>query len=344
MQTNNSSSNTSGAKRQAGFDLRRLVGSVNQLRFSDNRGEVSFFGQKMIILRRDVIRVMREALERVVGDQAAPFLSFLASGVGIHEGSIFRDSVTSTGVQQRNELENLVRSAFEDTNLGLGKIQIRMLDFDRTMATVSVANCFEAMENGMAEDPNCMFTSGFLAGLFAEVFDRTVQAKEVHCISQGQPECLFELSLAEGAENASQPDQLVETTTIEQAPVPPHATSEAPIRENAEPQKPVPVTAPSTASSVRTDATTPNKVTGIASESALSQPSSQSKTPPSGSSTVQQEQTHPSPSPLGSSKSQDEASEIKQSDVDAGVARASRIAQRKQGFWERHLKKNKEKQ
>jgi len=132
----------------------------------------------MIILRRDVIRVMREALERMVGDQAAPFLSFLASGIGVHEGSIFRDSVTTTGNEARASLDNLVHSAFEDTNLGLGKIQIRKVDFDRSNANIVISNCFEAIENGQSEEPNCMFTSGFLAGLFAEVFDTTLQAKE----------------------------------------------------------------------------------------------------------------------------------------------------------------------
>ena len=62
-------------KRATAWDLRRLVGSVNQLRFNDKQGEVSFFGQKMIIMRRDVFRVVRDGLERLVGDQAAPFLS-----------------------------------------------------------------------------------------------------------------------------------------------------------------------------------------------------------------------------------------------------------------------------
>jgi predicted hydrocarbon binding protein len=182
------------------WDLRRLVGSVNQVRFNDNKGEVSFFGQKMIILRRDVVRVMRDGLERLVAEQAAPFLSYLASGIGIHEGSIFRDSITSTGPQQRMELESLVHSAFEDTNLGLGRIKIRSIDFDKANASISIANCFEALENGQSEEPNCMFTGGFLAGLFAEVLDKTVQAKETKCISLGAPECEFEISPADAEE------------------------------------------------------------------------------------------------------------------------------------------------
>ncbi len=193
---------TSPKSKPNAWDLRRLVGSVNQVRFNDNKGEVSFFGQKMIILRRDVVRVMRDGLERLVAEQAAPFLSYLASGIGIHEGSIFRDSITSTGPQQRAELENLVHSAFEDTNLGLGKVKIRTIDFDKASASVAISNCFEAMENGQADEPNCMFTSGFLAGLFAEVLDKTVQARETKCMSLGQPECEFEISLADAEEQA----------------------------------------------------------------------------------------------------------------------------------------------
>jgi predicted hydrocarbon binding protein len=188
--------------------LRRLVGSVNQVRFNDNKGEVSFFGQKMIILRRDVVRVMRDGLERLVEDQAAPFLSYLASGIGIHEGSIFRDSITSTGPEMRGELESLVHSAFEDTNLGLGKVKIRGIDFDKASASVAIGNCFEALENGASEEPNCMFTSGFLAGLFAEVLDKTVQARETKCISQGLPECEFEITPADSEEKATDAETL----------------------------------------------------------------------------------------------------------------------------------------
>jgi predicted hydrocarbon binding protein len=194
-------------KRSTGYDLRRLVGSVNQLRFNDNRGEVSFFGQKMIILRRDVIRIMREALERLVGDQSAPFLSYLASGIGVHEGSIFRESIGSTGEQSRQGLENLVHSALEDTNLGLGKIRISGLDFDKSNVNIVVSNCFEATENGSSEEPNCIFTSGFLAGIFAEVLDKTVQAKEIRCMSQGAQECEFQISPAETADG-QEPEEL----------------------------------------------------------------------------------------------------------------------------------------
>ena len=248
----------------------------------------------MIILRRDVIRVMREALERLVGEQAAPFLSFLASGVGVHEGSIFRDSITSTGQEQRASLENLIHSAFEDTNLGLGKVQIRNVDFDSATANVAISNCFEAMENGSSEDPNCMFTSGFLAGLFAEVFDKTLQAKETHCISQGGTECEFDLSPAESTEEDG--------------------------ASSVETKKEEPVTVES--------ATTKTMI----------EPVKLSDTPEKGQGPEPAEKT-PTPTPIKNEPSPKEAGGINRTEVDAGVERASRIARRKQGFWEKHFKK-----
>ena len=251
----------------------------------------------MIILRRDVIRVMREALERLVGEQAAPFLSFLASGIGVHEGSIFRDSITSTGQEQKASLESLIHSAFEDTNLGLGKVQIRKVDFDNATANVAIGNCFEAMENGSSEDPNCMFTSGFLAGLFAEVFDKTLQANETRCISQGQTECEFDLSPVESATEETagpgetkqdEPEPSTSKSTVESAAktTPEAAKSPNPIQTTPEPkitEKPAAV--------VKKEATAKE---GVASN---------------------------------------------QTEVDAGLERASRIAKRKQGFWEKHFKK-----
>jgi len=151
----------------------------------------------MIIMRRDVFRLMREGLEKLVGDQAAPFLSFLASGIGIHEGSIFRESIKSSNEDERRVgLKSLVQGALEDTNLGLGKVSVSGIDFAKGEARVSISNCFEAMENGTSPEPNCMFTSGFLAGVFAEVLDKTVRADEVKCISKGEPLCEFHISPA----------------------------------------------------------------------------------------------------------------------------------------------------
>ncbi len=270
-------------KRPSTIELRRLVGSVNQLRFNDNRGEVSFFGQKMIILRRDVFHVMREGLERLVGEQAAPFLSYLASGVGVHEGGIFRDSVKATGGNERAGLENLVHTAFEDTNLGLGKIKVNNVDFDQSIANVVISNCFEAMENGSSEHPNCMFTSGFLAGLFAEMFDKSVQADEIRCISQGATECEFRIA------------------PVEQPASPETSQMEAP-----------PKTPPST--SIK-DTTDPNK-----------KPARETKP------------VNVDPGLAAGGKGEAGTSAGTQKDFDAGVERASRIASRKKGFWDRIFK------
>ena len=229
----------------------------------------------------------------MVGEQAAPFLSYLASGIGIHEGSIFRDSITSTGQEQRAALESLVHSAFEDTNLGLGKVKIRQIDFDKASASVAISNCFEALENGTSDDPNCMFTSGFLAGLFAEVLDKTVQARETKCMSQGQPECEFEISLADAEEQAIDAE-----TEKREAPSETETKKESnKEKENTPAEK---ATAPAKGQTVETP-----KPTAAAKEQ-----------PPVAKSQIQS-----------------------QAEIEKGVETANRIEKRKQGFWEKHLKK-----
>jgi predicted hydrocarbon binding protein len=250
---------------------------------------------------------MRDGLERLVADQAAPFLSYLASGIGIHEGSIFRDSITSTGEEQRAALESLVHSAIEDTNLGLGRVKIRKIDFDKANANVAISNCFEAMENGSSEEPNCMFTSGFLAGLFAEVLDKTVQARETRCISQGQPECEFEISTTEPIEETAD----VKEPSKEPPNVPISQTAKETPSQPAKETSSIPTKPP-------VDDEKPNKDAA---------PVNEPKTAPKAM------------SPVKDQPSQTKPPETNQSDVDAGVERASRIAKRKQGFWEKHLKK-----
>lgn len=280
-------------KRPASIDLRRLVGSVNQLRFNDNRGEVSFFGQKMIILRRDVIRVIREGLEKLVGDQATPFLSYLASGIGIHEGSIFRESTGSSGQPSNAGISNMVTSALEDTNLGLGKIHVAKSDFEKGTANVTISNCFEALENGTSEMPNCTFTSGFLAGMFAEVFDKTVQAIETRCMSQGQSECEFQIS------------------PVQDIPEDGETGEKSSVKE--------PETLPVPATTVPTQAK----------EDTAAKPSEETKPENKQSPVEGKENSKP---PGGDAMSQAE--------IESGLERASRIAKRKDRFWNKWLQKD----
>ena len=226
---------------------------------------------------------MREGLEKLVGDQAAPFLSFLASGIGVHEGSIFRASVQATGeMEKRAGLKNLVQGALEDTNLGLGKVMVSNLDFDKTEAKVTIANCFEALENGSCDEPNCMFTSGFLAGVFAEILDKTVRADEVKCISNGEQLCEFHISPASEGESV----------------------------ENSEAEEQKGAKSPSTEDSRKSDDSQQSK--GL-----------QGSVSVSGKIAAQEPET---------------SSEAGLPDFESGVEKASRIAKRKQRFWDRLFK------
>jgi outer membrane biosynthesis protein TonB len=156
------------------------------------------------------------------------------------------------------------------------------------------------MENGSSEEPNCMFTSGFLAGLFAEVLDRTVQARETRCISQGQPECEFEISttepMTEEVGDVKEPSkEPMKDTTSQLTKDTTNLPTKPPVDEAKPTKNVVPVTEPKPAPKAM--------------------------------------------SPVKDQSSQTQSPATSQSEVDAGVERASRIAKRKQGFWEKHFKK-----
>jgi outer membrane biosynthesis protein TonB len=145
-----------------------------------------------------------------------------------------------------------------------------------------------------------MFTSGFLAGLFAEVLDKTVQARETRCISQGQPECEFEISTTEPTS-----EETAEAKESIREPV--KETTSQPAKETPSPPTKPPVDEAKPAKSVV--------------------PMNEPKTVPKAMSPVKDQPSQPPPP------------EKNQNEVDAGVERASRIAKRKQGFWEKHFKK-----
>jgi len=122
------------------------------------------------------------------------------------------------------------------------------------------------------------------------VFDKTVQANEMHCISQGHPECEFQISPAEKVE-------MPDGGEVEVVPPSTVAPSEGGTGKALEGSK---------------DGKGLTESKPVASETL---------------------KTGKENEPAGGPKKGSER------DIDAGVEKAARIAKRKQGFWERLLKK-----
>src|SRR6266704_2010816 len=105
--------------------VRRLIGSINSIRFKDDNGEVEYFGQQVVMLRRDAFVLIRDELARVAGGASQVILGIAGCTVGKEEGKVL---LKAKGVRHLQSFSNFIRLAVEETNMGYGKIKIEDLN------------------------------------------------------------------------------------------------------------------------------------------------------------------------------------------------------------------------
>ena len=79
--------------------VRRLIGSINSIRFKDDTGEVEYFGQQVVMLRRDAFTLIRDELTRVAGGAGQVILGIAGHTVGKEEGRALLAKAKAPGVR-----------------------------------------------------------------------------------------------------------------------------------------------------------------------------------------------------------------------------------------------------
>ncbi len=179
--------------RHSADPLKRLLGSLNSVTFRDERGEVEYFGQKVVMLRRDAFQLMKEELsKRHASGTANVILGIVGRRVGTEEGKVLLAERIFQDAEKSRSTPDIIRSAVEGTNMGYGKILIRELDLSSKTVAVSVANSFETETGGDSTD-SCFFLLGYLEGLFSELLGAQVRGSEIYCKGKGELSCIFQL-------------------------------------------------------------------------------------------------------------------------------------------------------
>jgi predicted hydrocarbon binding protein len=163
--------------------LRRLISSLNSIRFKDEIGEVEYFGQKVVMLRRDAFSLMRKEMMRISGNSANIILGIAGRRVGVEEGRALLSKA----------MPEFVRVAVEETNMGFGKIQVDELNLESGQASVSITNSFESEPIASSMRPACIFTLSYLEGIFSQLIARDVRGSEIDCRAKGDKLCRFTL-------------------------------------------------------------------------------------------------------------------------------------------------------
>ncbi|HZY46389.1 MAG TPA: V4R domain-containing protein [Candidatus Bathyarchaeia archaeon] len=174
--------------------IRRLISSISSIRFRDEVGEVEYFGQQVVMLRRDAIRLIRDELMRL--GEAAGRVIVLRAGLvsGREEGKAILAKAKALGVKSPESLPGPVLTGVEETNMGYGKITIDTINFADWTFKVSVSNSFEIDKSALSRKPVCVFLLGYLRGLFSTLAGKDLGGEEVECRGKGDSLCKFWLS------------------------------------------------------------------------------------------------------------------------------------------------------
>jgi hypothetical protein len=137
---------------------------------------------------------LQKTLEDTLGDEGVRLMVRSVEEAGRH---IFH-SLFSQFDQIRTEKSKLEMAASMYQNCGLGIVRFQDVSRDGGKA-VSPSNHHVTgwlAKHGRRSTPGCHFTRGWLAGLFAAMFDRPVGhylVVENHCKMVRDPECIFEI-------------------------------------------------------------------------------------------------------------------------------------------------------
>jgi predicted hydrocarbon binding protein len=189
-------SNMSSLGRYSPNRLRRLISTVGSVRFKDESGEVEYFGQPVVMLSRDAIRLIRDELVRLGG--AAGKVTVHAAGLvsGREEGKAILAKARGVGIKSPESLPSAILTAVEETNMGYGKIRIDDIDLWTLTFKISLSNSFEADQSATSQTPTCAFMLSYLKGLFSQLIGKDLGGEEVECKSKGDPCCRFRLSVS----------------------------------------------------------------------------------------------------------------------------------------------------
>ncbi len=173
--------------------FKRLLGTINSVSFRDERGEVEYFEEKVVIIRRESFQLFREELAK---RNALGTGNLIMGIVGRSVGRAEAKTIVSHLVQETGEKalsSEHIRNAVEETNLGYGKTILDELETTAKTATVSTSNSFEAGSSLEPEGTTCFFLLGYLEGLLSHLLSAELRGVETSCTSRGDPSCVFRL-------------------------------------------------------------------------------------------------------------------------------------------------------
>ncbi len=139
------------------------------------------------------LRSLRAALERSVGEQAAPLLQEAGYAAGPEVYQAFaswlrtRANVTDPADLDAAFLGEMVSEFFQSTGWGAVKLE----QLGEGALALDTLEWAEAGTDSGASAPSCHFTTGMLAAFMTELAGEVVAVMQVQCLTCGHDRCRF---------------------------------------------------------------------------------------------------------------------------------------------------------
>ncbi len=160
---------------------------LKELTFNFERGGLFFKEVRYLLIRPETLAVFQKGIERETGGKASQIL---------YESGFHGGSLSSRRYREVFELsdEEIVHFMIEmGTQIGWGKFELETFNAVEKRLIVGVHSSPFAEAYGSSSSPVCHLIRGILSGMASVVFEKEIEARELHCLAKGDGFCKFEI-------------------------------------------------------------------------------------------------------------------------------------------------------
>ncbi len=160
---------------------------LEEINFLPEKGGLFFKEVRYLLIRPETLVTFQKAIEKELGGKASEIL--YQSGVqgGTLSSKSYREVL---GLSDEKIIYFMIEMG---SQIGWGRFELERFDPSQKSLVVKVYHSPFAEAYGFSTKSVCHFIRGVLGGMATIVFGREMIAKELACISRGDPCCRFEM-------------------------------------------------------------------------------------------------------------------------------------------------------
>lgn len=150
-------------------------------------------GDRAIIMRKPGYEGLIVGMKAQFGTAGEAFLYHTGYETGIRYGKSHQEFAEKLGVKDPIQILRMISMPLY-ISMGFGKPEVVEASAKPPKAVIRVYECFECELGVGSKKAYSNFIRGVFAGLLAQLFGKSMEAKELRCIAKGDAYCEFEIT------------------------------------------------------------------------------------------------------------------------------------------------------